>query len=66
MDIGKIKWLSNRKPFGFIQQSNGLDIFFQLKEVTNSEKLFLGDEITFSVDDSRRGPEAKNISKLKI
>lgn len=63
---GTIKWLSNRKPFGFIEQSNGTDIFFLLSEVVDSGtgKLLNGNRVAFDVTDGPKGLEAINIKKI--
>ena len=65
MDEGFIKWLSNRKPFGFIQQSDGNDIFFLFYEVDGPDvdSLSVGDKVTFEFKDGPKGPEAINIKK---
>ena len=66
VEKGTIKWLSDRKPFGFIERSNGTDIFFLLSEVIDSGagEILKGDRVAFDTKDSPKGPEAVNIRKV--
>ena len=66
VEKGTIKWLSNRKPFGFIERSNGTDIFFLFSEVIipDTETILEGDQVTLNLKDSPKGLEAINIKKI--
>ncbi len=66
MAEGIVKWFSNKKGFGFIEQEGGGDIFVHFSAITMEgfKTLNEGDRVSFDVEDSDRGPSAKNVSKL--
>ena len=65
MATGKVKWFSDRKGFGFIQQDDGPDVFVHHTEIlgTGFKTLYEGDGVTFEVVQDQKGPAAKNVSK---
>jgi CspA family cold shock protein len=65
MATGKVKWFSDRKGFGFIQQDDGPDVFVHHTEIlgTGFKTLYEGDRVTFEVVQDQKGPAAKNVSK---
>jgi len=66
MAEGIVKWFSNKKGFGFIEQEGGGDIFVHFSAITMEgfKTLAEGDRVSFDVEDSDRGPSAKNVNKL--
>jgi CspA family cold shock protein len=54
MAEGTVKWFSERKGYGFIEQDDGGDIF-----VHNE-----GDRVSFEVGEGTKGPAAQNVTKL--
>lgn len=66
MASGKIKWFDNNRGFGFIAQSSGQDVFIHHTAV--AERGFIkfeeGDEVTFELISSEKGPKAQNVQKL--
>ena len=66
MANGIVKWFSDKKGFGFIEQEEGTDIFVHYSAITMSgfKTLAEGDRVTFEVEDTDRGPAAKNVSKV--
>ena len=66
MAEGTVKWFSDRKGFGFIEQEDGDDIFihFSSIDMPGFKTLTDGEKVTFDVEDSDRGPVAKNVKKL--
>ena len=66
MAEGIVKWFSDKKGYGFIEQEEGKDIFFHHSSINmpGFKTLTAGDRVSFDVEDSDRGPVAKNISKL--
>jgi len=62
---GTVKWFSDKKGFGFIEQEDGGDIFVHFSSITMSgfKTLSEGDRVTFDVEESDRGPVAKNVEK---
>lgn len=65
MVTGTVKWFSDRKGFGFIQQDDGPDVFVHHTEIlgTGFKTLYEGDRVTFEVVQDQKGPAAKNVSK---
>ena len=67
MADGIIKWFSDKKGFGFIEQEEGRDIFVHYSSITmpGFKTLSEGDRVIFDVEDSNRGPVAKNVQKAQ-
>lgn len=65
MANGIVKWFSDKKGFGFIEQENGGDIFVHHTSINMSgfRTLAEGERVTFDVEQSERGPVAKNVQK---
>ena len=63
---GTIKWFSNKKGYGFIEQEGDKDLFVHHSAInmTGFKSLEKGDRVSFDVEESDRGPEAKNVTKL--
>ena len=66
MAEGIIKWFSDKKGYGFISQEDGPDIFVHFSSINMDgfKTLNEGDRVSFDVEESDRGPVAKNVSKL--
>ena len=66
MAEGTVKWFSDKKGFGFIQQEDGNDLFVHHTAINMSgfKTLSEGDRVSFEVEESERGPKAKNVNKL--
>jgi len=60
---GIVKWFSDKKGYGFIEQEDGQDVFVHYSGVTMDgfKTLAEGDRVTFDVEDGNRGPSAKNV-----
>jgi CspA family cold shock protein len=65
MANGVVKWFSNKKGFGFIEQEDGSDIFVHYSSINMDgfKTLAEGERVTFEVEESDRGPAAKNVQK---
>ncbi len=66
MAEGTVKWFSDKKGYGFIQQEDGGDLFVHHSaiDMPGFKTLSEGDRVSFDVEESDRGPKAKNVTKL--
>lgn len=66
MAEGTVKWFSNKKGFGFIEQENGGDVFVHHTAINMDgfKSLDEGDRVSFDVEQGKRGPSAKNVKKI--
>ena len=66
MAQGTVKWFSDKKGYGFIEQEDGQGIFVHYSSIDTPgfKSLSEGDRVSFEVQESERGPEAKNVKKL--
>jgi len=62
---GKVKWFSEKKGYGFIEQEDGQDLFVHFSSITmpGFKTLTEGEEVDFEIEDSDRGPVAKNVTR---
>ena len=65
MANGTVKWFNNKKGYGFINEDGGRDIFvhFSSIEMDGYKTLNEGEQVVFEVEESARGPEAKNVRR---
>ena len=65
MANGVVKWFSNRKGYGFIEQEEGEDIFVHHSGINMAgfRTLAEGDRVSFEIEVGERGPSAKNVEK---
>jgi CspA family cold shock protein len=63
---GIVKWFNDRKGYGFISQEDGNDVFVHFSSIDSPgyKTLTEGDRVDFDIEESDRGPEAKNVKKL--
>ena len=66
MAKGVVKWFSDQKGYGFIQQENGEDLFVHYSAIEGDgfRTLSEGEEVTFEVGEGRKGPAAQNVKKM--
>jgi len=64
MADGIVKWFSEKKGYGFIEQENGPDVFvhFTAINMTGFRSLNEGDRVTFEIEEGQKGPTAVNVS----
>jgi CspA family cold shock protein len=65
---GVVKWFSNRKGYGFIEQEEGDDIFVHHSAINMAgfRTLAEGDRVSFEIEVGDRGPAAKNVEKQQL
>ena len=63
---GVVKWFSAAKGYGFIRQENGQDLFVHFSSINMQgfRTLQEGDRVSFEIEETDRGPQAKNVTKL--
>lgn len=66
MATGKVKWFNAEKGYGFITAEDGTDIFVHYTAIQSEgfKTLDDGQEVSFDVTESDRGPQASNVVKL--
>jgi len=62
---GKVKWFNADKGFGFIETSEGNDVFVHFSAIQGEgfKTLDEGQSVTFDVVEGNRGPQAANVQK---
>jgi CspA family cold shock protein len=63
---GKVKWFNDQKGFGFIEQSNGEDLFVHHTAIQGEgfKTLEEGQEVEFDIVKGPKGLQAENVVKL--
>jgi CspA family cold shock protein len=63
---GTVKWFSEKKGYGFIEQEDGQDVFvhFSSIDMPGFKTLSEGERVNFDMEESDRGPVAKNVKKF--
>lgn len=66
MAKGMVKWFSDRKGYGFIEQKDGPDLFVHYSDILSDgfKSLVEGQDVEFDVEDGKRGPKAINVKRL--
>ena len=64
MAKGTVKWFSDQKGYGFIEQEDGPDVFVHHSGIvgTGFKSLQEGDEVTFEIEQGKKGPAAVNVT----
>ena len=61
---GTVKWYNTRKGYGFIEGEDGKDVFVHRSAIPTGIYINEGDKVEYEVEESDRGPNAKDIKKL--
>ncbi len=66
MENGTVKWFNESKGFGFISRENGNDVFVHYSSIAGDgfKSLIEGDQVSFEIEDSPKGPKAVNVVKV--
>ena len=63
---GKVKWFNGSKGYGFITREQGGDVFVHFSAIQGSgfRNLDEGEAVEFDVEQSPKGPQATNVTRL--
>ena len=66
MAEGTVKWFSEKKGYGFIEQEDGPDVFVHHTGIKGEgfKSLREGDRVTFDIEQGQKGPSAVNVTLL--
>jgi cold shock protein len=64
--IGTVKWFNSGKGYGFLEQSNGADVFvhYSAIQADGYRNLTEGQKVEFSVEKGPKGLQAVNVIPL--
>ena len=67
MANGTVKWFNDSKGFGFIEDSDGQDVFVHFSAINADgfKTLSEGQKVTFDVTQGTKGPAATNVVASK-
>jgi len=63
---GTVKWFSDQKGFGFLEQEGGDDVFVHHSAIVAEgfRTLAEGDRVEFSIEQGQKGPAAVDVRKI--
>ena len=66
MSVGKVKWFSNKKGYGFIEMEEGDDGFVHFSAIQSDgfKSLKQGVSVEFEIASGEKGPQATNVVEL--
>ncbi len=66
MPEGRVKWFSETRGYGFIEQEDGSDIFVHHSavKIDGYRTLREGDRVSYNVGTGKKGPAAEDVRRL--
>ncbi len=63
---GTVKWFNASKGYGFIAHEGGKDVFVHFSAIQGDgyRNLNEGEQVSFEIEDSAKGPQAVNVTKV--
>ena len=64
---GTVKWFDPEKGYGFITSEQGNDVFVHHSQICDDKqekKLDEGDNVSFILEDGKKGPMATDVHKI--
>ena len=63
---GTVKFFNDTKGFGFLEQTNGVDVFVHFSAIVKEgyKSLEQGQKVQFTITDGEKGLQAVNVSPL--
>jgi CspA family cold shock protein len=61
---GTVRWYNNLRGFGFILGEDDKDVFIHRSVLPLGTILYGGDKVEYKTENSERGLQARNITKL--
>ena len=64
---GTVKWFNEKRGYGFIEQDEGGDLFVHYSSITmpGFKRLVDGDRVRFEIEETGRGPQAVNVTRIE-
>ena len=69
MSHGKVIWFNENKGYGFIEQSDGKEIYFHYTSINNEvsqKNMPVGSKVHFDLLDTSTGLEASNVRIVEM
>ena len=69
MSHGKVIWFNENKGYGFIEQSDGKEVYFHYTSISNEnspKKMPIGSKVYFELLDTSTGLEASNVRVMEM
>jgi CspA family cold shock protein len=66
-ETGTVKWFNNSKGFGFIERTDGSDVFVHYSSIRDSggfKTLTEGQKVEFEVTKGEKGLQANDVTEL--